>query len=60
MPETETVWVNIYNDLNKATGSAHATREAADTWRKGRIACKEVTFRKGEGLHEDELKGVKW
>lgn len=60
MPSTETVWVNVYSDLNKATGSAHASREAADTWRKGRIACIEVQFTKGQGLYEDELKGLKW
>lgn len=60
MPSTETVWVNIYPEMNGASGSAHASRELADQWRKGRIACVEVPFTKGQGLHEDELKGLKW
>lgn len=58
--EEQTAWVNFYDDFVGNRGSAHSTREAADIWRKGRIACKEVKFKRGEGLHEDELKGITW
>jgi hypothetical protein len=56
----DVVYVNIYDDFVGNRGSAHTTREAADVWRKGRIACVEVKFTKGHGLHEDELKDIKW
>lgn len=52
----QVMWVNFYRELRGATGSAHATREAADTWRKGRIACVKVEFEEGEGLQDDEPK----
>lgn len=46
----QTVWVNIYHELRGAAGSAHATREAADMWSQGRVACVEVNYEPGEGL----------
>lgn len=56
MPESEkqVAWVNFYHDFVGNRGSAHTTREAADVWRKGRIACVRVEFEEGEGLQDDE------
>jgi len=59
-PEVEmtkqVAWVNFYHDFVGNRGSAHTTKEAADIWRKGRIACVRVEFEEGEGLQDDEQK----
>lgn len=58
MPDTETVWTNVYPDFVGNRGSAHTTRELADQWGKGRIACLKQTFVPGEGLEGDERAAV--
>jgi len=56
--EERIAWVNYYDDFVGNCGSAHTTRESADIWRKGRIACVKQTFVPGEGLEGDELAAV--
>lgn len=57
-PTSKVYFVNIYTPVNGACGSVYESRELADQMAgKGRLACKEIYVRDGEGIEREEVNG---